>query len=58
MQYPHGCVEQTTSGVFPQLFLNKLTPLTEQQKVTTERNLKAGINKLRGFQTGDGGLGY
>ena len=58
MQYPHGCVEQTTSGVFPQLFLSKLTPLTEQQKTTTERNIKAGINKLRAFQTGDGGLGY
>ena len=58
MQYPHGCVEQTTSGVFPQLFLNKLTPLSEQQKTTTERNIKVGINKLRAFQTGDGGLGY
>ncbi len=28
MQYPHGCVEQTTSGVFPQLFLDKLSALT------------------------------
>jgi uncharacterized protein YfaS (alpha-2-macroglobulin family) len=58
VQYPHGCVEQITSGVFPQLFLNKLTALTEKQKAETERNLKAGINKLRGFQTTDGGLGY
>ena len=24
IQYPHGCVEQTTSSVFPQLFLNDL----------------------------------
>lgn len=58
VQYPHGCVEQTTSGIFPQLFLNKLTPLTEKQKAETERNLKAGINRLRNFQTTDGGLGY
>lgn len=58
MQYPHGCVEQTTSGVFPQLFLNKLTALNEQQKATTERNIKAGINRLKGFQTTDGGLSY
>lgn len=58
MQYPHGCVEQTTSGVFPQLFLNKLTVLDEQQKATTERNIKAGINRLKGFQTTDGGLSY
>lgn len=58
MQYPHGCVEQTTSSVFPQLFLNKLSPLTEQQKASTERNIKAGITRLRGFQTTDGGLSY
>lgn len=58
VQYPHGCVEQTTSGIFPQLFLSKLTPLTEQQKASTERNLKAGITRLRNFQTADGGLGY
>jgi uncharacterized protein YfaS (alpha-2-macroglobulin family) len=58
MQYPHGCVEQTTSSVFPQLFLNKITALTEQQKAGTERNIKAGINRLRGFQTPDGGLSY
>nr|WP_121272769.1 MG2 domain-containing protein [Pedobacter schmidteae] len=58
VQYPHGCVEQTTSGIFPQLFLSKLTPLTEKQKAETERNLKAGIIRLRNFQTSDGGLGY
>ncbi len=58
MQYPHGCVEQTTSAVFPQLFLQLLMPLTEQQKAVTEKNIKAGINKLRSFQTTEGGLAY
>ncbi|EDM38409.1 putative outer membrane protein [Pedobacter sp. BAL39] len=58
MQYPHGCVEQTTSSVFPQLFLDKLSPMTEQQKANKERNVKAGINRLKGFQTTDGGLAY
>lgn len=58
MQYPHGCVEQTTSGVFPQLFLNQLTALNDQQKANTEKNIKAGITRLRGFQTPDGGLSY
>ncbi|WP_276091513.1 MG2 domain-containing protein [Pedobacter sp. JY14-1] len=58
LRYPHGCVEQTTSSVFPQLFLGSLTALTEQQKAETERNIKAGINRLRGFQTPDGGLSY
>ncbi|MGY0036241.1 alpha-2-macroglobulin family protein [Pedobacter sp. NJ-S-72] len=58
MQYPHGCVEQTTSAIFPQLFLNKLSPLTEQQKAQTDKNIKAGINRLRSFQTPEGGLAY
>ena len=58
IKYPHGCVEQITSGVFPQLFLNRLTPLNETQKATTERNIKAGITRLKGFQTTEGGLSY
>lgn len=58
IQYPHGCVEQTTSSVFPQLFLHQLTTLTDQQKAVTEKNIKSGINRLRGFQTVDGGLAY
>jgi uncharacterized protein YfaS (alpha-2-macroglobulin family) len=58
IQYPHGCIEQTTSGIFPQLYLDRLTPLTEQQKASTEKNIKVGINKLKGFQTTDGGFAY
>ncbi|MGY4386263.1 uncharacterized protein YfaS (alpha-2-macroglobulin family) [Pedobacter sp. UYP24] len=58
IQYPHGCVEQTTSAVFPQLFLGQIAALNDQEKVVTERNIKAGINKLKGFQTPDGGLSY
>ncbi|MGY3052071.1 uncharacterized protein YfaS (alpha-2-macroglobulin family) [Pedobacter sp. UYEF25] len=58
IQYPHGCIEQTTSGVFPQLFLDRLTKLTETQKAKTEKNIKAGINKLKDFQTVSGGLSY
>lgn len=58
IQYPHGCVEQTTSGIFPQLMLDKLTPLSTQKKTEVERNIKSGINRLKGFQTTDGGLSY
>jgi len=58
LQYPHGCVEQTTSAVFPQLFLDKLTDLNDKQKATAEANVKSGIAKLKGFQNTDGGLSY
>ncbi|MFI5453063.1 alpha-2-macroglobulin [Pedobacter sp. UC225_61] len=58
IQYPHGCVEQTTSSIFPQLLLDKLIPLSTQKKTEVERNIKSGINRLKGFQSIDGGLSY
>ena len=41
--YPHGCIEQTTSSVFPQLVLKQLTDLNDQQKAEIDRNIKASI---------------
>lgn len=58
IEYPHGCVEQTTSSVFPQLALNQLADLKESELANIDRNIKAGINRLKGFQTSDGGLSY
>lgn len=58
IRFPHGCVEQITSGVFPQLFLNDLFDLSEEKKKQIERNIKAGINKLSKFQKSNGGLSY
>jgi hypothetical protein len=58
MQYPHGCVEQTTSAVFPQLYLDRLISMNEKQKASAEANIKVGIAKLKGFQNTDGGLSY
>jgi uncharacterized protein YfaS (alpha-2-macroglobulin family) len=56
--YPYGCVEQTTSAAFPQLFLNQLTDLSPRQKAESERNIKSTIARLNGFQVHDGGLSY
>ncbi|HEX2611980.1 MAG TPA: alpha-2-macroglobulin family protein, partial [Fibrobacteria bacterium] len=56
IQYPHGCAEQTTSAAFPQLYLEGLTTLTSGQKTDVERNVKAAIQKLRGFQAPSGGF--
>ena len=56
--YPHGCIEQTTSSVFPQLVLNKLLDLSDKQKADIDRNIRAGLQKLQNFQTGDGGFSY
>lgn len=58
IQYPYGCVEQTTSSVFPQLLLNKFIDLDENQKANIQKNINAGIQKLVGFQSSNGGLSY
>jgi len=58
VQYPHGCVEQTTSSVFPQLFLSRFMDLSASRKTEIETNIKAGILRLSTFQTTDGGLSY
>ncbi len=58
IEYPYGCVEQTTSSAFPQLYLDQLLDLTPRQKAETERNIKLTINRLNGFQVSGGGLTY
>lgn len=58
VRYPHGCVEQTTSSVFPQLWLSHLIELTPAQQQEIQQNIEAGIDKLSGFQHTNGGFGY
>ncbi len=58
LRYPHGCVEQTTSSAFPQLFLGNVLDLNESTKAEIEKNIKAAINRLSTFITADGGLSY
>lgn len=56
--YPHGCLEQTTSAAFPQLYLSALIKLDQNQRLQTENNIRAGIARLRSFQHSSGGFGY
>ncbi|HSD67860.1 MAG TPA: MG2 domain-containing protein [Vicinamibacteria bacterium] len=56
--YPHGCVEQTVSAAFPQLYLGKLLELTPDKRARVETNVKAALERLRRFQATDGGFGY
>ncbi len=58
MQYPYGCIEQTTSAVFPQLYLDQVKALSEDEKATTQRNVRAGIERLKLFVTREGGFAY
>ncbi|HEY0721676.1 MAG TPA: MG2 domain-containing protein [Gammaproteobacteria bacterium] len=58
IQYPHGCIEQTTSSVFPQVALPTLLKLEPQQRKQIDNNINAGIDRLRSFQNSDGGFSY
>ena len=56
--YPHGCLEQITSAVFPQLFLRQLVNLSDSRKAEIERNVRVVIERYRNYQQADGGLSY
>lgn len=58
IQYPHGCIEQTTSSVFPQLYLDKVVTLSAVEKAKVQDNVKAGLERLKTFQTAAGGFSY
>ncbi len=58
IRYPHGCVEQTTSSVFPQLYFTEIFDLNFDKKKAIENNVKSGIKKLAHFQRPNGGLSY
>lgn len=58
ISYPYGCVEQTTSSIFPQLFLSDIMDLDFDKKRKIEKNINAGISRLKRFQTDEGGFGY
>lgn len=58
IQYPHGCLEQTTSAVFPQLYLSTLLALEEGRKRQIEENVRAAIERLRFFQLANGAFSY
>lgn len=58
LQYPHGCIEQTTSSGFPQLYVNRLLDVDKATKAKTDNNIKATLDRLKQFQTASGGFGY
>lgn len=58
LQYPYGCIEQTTSSVFPQLYVDQVKALGEAERATIQNNVRAGIDRLKSFQQRDGGFSY
>lgn len=58
IQYPHGCLEQTTSKGFVQLHLQDWVEMTANQKGLAEEYVRQAIYRLRNLQMPDGGFRY
>ena len=56
MDYPHGCLEQTTSKAFPQLYLNYVAQLDDKDKEKIHNNVEWTITNLKTFQKSDNSL--
>ncbi|VAW98643.1 hypothetical protein MNBD_GAMMA22-1596 [hydrothermal vent metagenome] len=58
IRYPHGCIEQVTSSVFPQLYLEKFVKLDKPRKQAIDTNINAAIKRLQQFQNNNGSFSY
>ena len=58
LRYPHGCLEQTTSAAFPQLYLNRLMQLSDDRSKNIQSHITSAIEQLRKFQNSQGEFSY
>ena len=58
LTYPYGCVEQTTSSVFAQLYIDKFITLSVEDKKKRDINISSAIQRLNTMLVADGGFAY
>ena len=58
IRYPYGCLEQTTSALYPQLYLKKFIQYPAAYADEIDHNINSGIQRLRNFQRFSGNLSY
>ncbi|MCB0700061.1 MAG: alpha-2-macroglobulin family protein [Chitinophagales bacterium] len=61
VRYPYGCIEQTTSTAFPQLYyydLVKSITETEDRDMNPGYNVREAILKIQSMQMYNGGMSY
>ncbi|MCP4523612.1 MAG: hypothetical protein GY828_05350, partial [Candidatus Gracilibacteria bacterium] len=60
LQYPYGCIEQTTSSTYPNAVVKKMNTffggIVPEKKV--DENIKAGLERIQKMQVADGGFAY
>ena len=62
IRYPYGCIEQTVSGAFPQLYYNDMARLllkkTGESDPNPAYNVQFAIERIKSMQLYSGGLTY
>ena len=58
IRYPYGCIEQTVSAMFPQIYIDVLTSNNKFDREKIIGNVNAGIGKLARLQMYDGSFSY
>ena len=62
LQYPHGCIEQTTSALIPWLTVKDLSPVIQKfAKLDVKKvaaTIQVGVNRLLSMQLPDGSFAY
>lgn len=61
LEYPHGCVEQTVSGAFPQLYLPELATALRDRPIHAsipQDNVQGAVRRLAAMQLYNGALSY
>ncbi|NOT38326.1 MAG: hypothetical protein HOP11_13215 [Saprospiraceae bacterium] len=58
IHYPHGCIEQTTSAVFPQLYIHDLIDLNSDELQSRANHITAAMKKFSSFQLSEGSMSY
>lgn len=58
IRYPYGCVEQTVSAVFPQIYIDMLTHSNKFDREKIIGNVNAAVGKLSRLQMYDGSFPY
>ncbi len=61
LRYPHGCIEQTTSKVFPLIYFDELAKIAEPELFkhnSADYYIEEGIAKLESMQIDSGAFSY
>ena len=58
LRYPYGCIEQTVSAAFPQLYLKDLIEVDNQLQKQIDAAIDAAVYRLRRYRLADGSFSY